>query len=470
MTAELTKARLRRGFASLEALRAHGNDQSNAGHHQNGADSTAVVHPRWIRINALRTFLDEQLKTTFADYDRVSHLRDVASGDGKAKLLYVDQNVPNLIAIPPSIDIVNDPAYKEGRLILQEKASCFPGLLLDSSTITGDIIDACAAPGNKTTHLAAVVASHSSKNASLQDRRRIFACERDALRSQTLAKMVKLAGAEDMIEVKAKQDFMKLDPMSKEFANVTCLLLDPSCSGSGIIGRDDVGLKIHIPSATNRSEQASKGKKRKRHNQPENSIPDQEIQSSVADEETPTQFDANDPKLEARLSNLSAFQLRLLQHAMAFTAAHRITYSTCSVYDRENEHVVVKALLSDVASGRGWRILRRQDQVEGLKKWNKRGRLNAVVEILTESNGEHGGLDADDVADACIRCEKNSEDGTMGFFVAGFIRNAEIRSNNLKAKRGEVYAAHSNAANENRPASHLENEEEEWNGFSDSEP
>ncbi|KAI7247595.1 hypothetical protein KC317_g7100, partial [Hortaea werneckii] len=199
------------------------------GLYTNGESNGAAVakYPRWVRINTIKTSLQSQLDTTFADYSRSSTVRGTLSG-GNEKRLHIDKHIPNLLAISPNIDLTTTKAYKSGQIILQDKASCFPAYLLDPSPTEGDVIDACAAPGNKTTHLAAILAENDNQNA------KVIACEKNDLRSQTLTKMTKLAGGEKSITVKAKQDFMRLDPSAKEFRNVTALLLDPSCSGSGI--------------------------------------------------------------------------------------------------------------------------------------------------------------------------------------------------------------------------------------------
>lgn len=469
LTAELTKARLRRGFASLNSLRAHVDGQPARANGEQAAAGPAALYPRWIRVNTLRTSLDDQLKTSFAYYARTAILEAVVSASGRSKLLYVDENISDLIAIPPHTDIINDPGYKEGKLILQDKASCFPAALLDPGPVGGDIIDACAAPGNKTTHLAAIVASHERKSGHSTSYRRIFACERDALRSQTLSKMIKVAGAEHAIHVKPKQDFMKLDPQSREFANVTCLLLDPSCSGSGIVGRDEVALEIHLPNVSQNDDKAPKGKKRKRKDGLDELKPEGEAPAKIEGEEKPTLLDDGDPKLQARLSALSSFQLRLLQHAMAFPAAQRITYSTCSIYSEENEHVVVKALLSDISLERGWRAFPRHQQIEGLKNWNKRGQVHAVADILDDGDLKGGCLHPQIIADACIRCEKNTEDGTMGFFVAGFIRDLELANDRLMPSTSSSNGVDRNGVSREVSESFSSEAEEEWSGFSDEE-
>lgn len=72
--------------------------------------------------------------------------------------------------------------------------------------------------------------------------------------------------------------------------------------------------------------------------------------------------------------------------------------------------MVLKALESEVARTRGWKILKRQDQVRGMRDWPVRGDLAAA-------GGDQ------EVAEACIRAYKGDEHCVMGFFVAGFVRD-----------------------------------------------
>ena len=147
----------------------------------------------------------------------------------------------------------------------------------------------------------------------------------------------------------------------------------------------------------------------------------------------------SDEALKRRLDTLSALQTKMLVHAFRFPSARKVTYSTCSIYDNENEGVVRAALVSPIAQEGGWRILKRAEQVEGMKAWNVRGNIEAFY-----------GVDNDDeVAEACIRCERDTDAGTQGFFVAAFVRELSIK-----------------------PSGHIGSDcpkqddgEEEWNGF-----
>lgn len=444
LSAELTKYRTRNGFPTLDALREDVNRRANEA--ADGSDGRPV-HPRWIRVNSLRTTLDEQLDSTFRDFECVATVSDVAKSSGRK--LYVDEHIPNLVAISPSANLTSSSAYREGKLIFQDKASCFPAYLLDPTNEDNDIIDATAAPGNKTTHLAAIKREYDGRG-------KVFACEKDELRSRTLEKMTKLADPEAVIIVKAKQDFTKLNPKSKEFENVTAILLDPSCSGSGIVGRDEGGVIVHLPSASAGEPSKSNGKKRKRAAEKPVATAENVEDAPAVEEETQDAKAKNETELGNRLKALSDFQVRIVQHAMKFPSARRISYSTCSVHAQENEDVVVQALKSDAAHEGGWRIIRRGEQVEGMQRWHRRGILKAVRESIRRMSGEDA-LDANEVAEACIRCEKSSEDGTMGFFVAGFVKDEadrDRRDRDFHKKRAAELGV-----------SEGEDGEEEWEGF-----
>ncbi|KAK1075452.1 hypothetical protein LTR74_000414 [Friedmanniomyces endolithicus] len=469
LSAELTKARLRRGCATIDELRVKINGGSVLSDGKEGQRKVSR-HPRWVRINTLKTTLDEQLAGKFAEWQSVPTLREVLQATSSREQVYhVDEHIPNLVAIPSGADITSSVAYRTGQLILQDKASCFPAYLLNSQAGEGDVVDACAAPGNKTTHLAAVLAeSNAHRQTNGPHSGKIIACEKDAARSETLEKMIKLAGAAEVVTVKAKQDFTKLPPTARVAANVTALLLDPSCSGSGMVGRDeDSGITVHLPSTTPEVPTV-RGKKRKRTAsaaalKPLAAAP---LVNDAAEEEVtiPDSADETAEKLAARLANLAAFQLRLLEHAMAFPAARKIVYSTCSIHAEENEHVVVAALRSQVAREQEWRVLRREEQVVGMREWHLRGQRDGVAAAVGfEVDGEKKGVEVDveEVAEACLRCDKHGEEGTMGFFVVGFVRDV-----------GETLASNGNggvalASGDGESHGGTNGDEEPWEGFTD---
>ncbi|KUI62878.1 25S rRNA (cytosine-C(5))-methyltransferase rcm1 [Cytospora mali] len=399
LTAEFTRARLRRKCPSIDALKEH----IEASVYANSQ------HPRWIRVNSLKTTLEDQLATTFQGHQRVDSVQKVLT-DGSGKHIYIDAHIPNLVAVSPRFNFAKCTAYKSGEIILQDKASCFPAYLLDPQPLDGDVIDGCAAPGNKTTHLAAIISSRSQGISQAQPS--IYAIEKDTKRAKTLEKMVKIAGSDGFTHINQGRDFLKVDPSDKTFSKVGALLLDPSCSGSGIVGRDDMP-ELHLPAAggTKPASKTSKNteessKKRKR---PDD---DQDPERVLIDDDGNTTIATSDKDLKTRLEALSSFQLTLLLHAFEFPAARRVTYSTCSVHAEENEQVVLNALQSDVAQRRGWRVLSRDAQVSGMKAWSVRGQVEAC--------------DGDSqIAESCIRAYKDDGRGVMGFFVAAFVRSED---------------------------------------------
>jgi hypothetical protein len=69
-----------------------------------------------------------------------------------------DAHIENLLLFHPQSQLTDTPEYSDGRLILQDKASCFPAVVLAPPAYPESvIIDATAAPGNKTSHLSALV-------------------------------------------------------------------------------------------------------------------------------------------------------------------------------------------------------------------------------------------------------------------------------------------------------------------------
>ncbi|XP_059274846.1 25S rRNA (cytosine-C(5))-methyltransferase NSUN5 [Lycium ferocissimum] len=203
--------------------------------------------------------------------------------------------VPDLLIFPPRTDLHDHPLVKSGSVFLQGKASSMVAVALGSKP-RWEVIDACAAPGNKTVHLAALMKGNG----------KIIACELNKERVKRLKDTVKLAGATN---VKVKHgDFLNMSPEDPAYSKVQAILLDPSCSGSGTA----VDRLDHL------------------------------LPSYTADS------DVN------RLEKLAAFQKKALEHALSFPAVERIVYSTCSINQVENEDVVKSVL--PLASSYGFEL------------------------------------------------------------------------------------------------------------------
>ena len=121
----------------------------------------------------------------------------------------------------------------------------------------------------------------------------------------------------------ACSDFLTISSHDETYEQVTDILLDPSCSGSGIFSR-----------------------------QP---------QSSHSSQKTPAD----------RLMALAQFQKSALVHALTkFQNVQRVVYSTCSLHEEENEQVVAHVLSE---CGDRWRLV----APTCLQDWKRRGLVTA---------------------------------------------------------------------------------------------
>lgn len=350
----------------------------------------APVFPRYVRINTLKTTAREVVDTLRADLGG-------DDDDGDELEIYADRHVPDLLVLSPSISsqLHNHDLVKSGKIVLQDKSSCFSALVLSRSSSTaglGDYIDACAAPGNKTQHLAALVSKRiqerasknskelcgkqskkekKSRDANNNTKSKIFAFDRSSKRVKILRdRLSVMVPDDDTIRVHMNplhQDFLKADASDDRFASVRSILLDPSCSGSGIVNAPD------------------------------------------------RQADGGDS--DSRIKSLANFQLVALKHAMmSFPKVDRIVYSTCSVHEEENEQVVATALKETTGEMEGdddnmhWVLTK----PACMDHWERRGHVAA-------------GLTAEQ-AECLIRADGLKGDNTNGFFVSYFERKRCARN------------------------------------------
>lgn len=466
LSSALSRERIRCGFVSLEGWRESLN-RSHVVSRQCGVHGqcASTDYPRWVRINGLKsTLLEEYSNGVLVNWTQVPSVVELVnrhkSANGMPSYFTVDSHIPDLIATPPATDLTDTKAYKTGRIILQDKASCFPAVLLEPPGygIQGDIIDACAAPGNKTTHLAALVAANKccfendSGRQNTSRCRRIFAVERNVERGETLEKMIRKAGAEGSVESLLNQDFLKTRVDDERFSRVTSILLDPSCSGSGMKGRDLDATSgwgpLVLPVLPKQAIKYPAGKKRSIE-QGESCEQANEVLSNTPRRLSPQEKESENRKPDTdRLARLQSFQISMLKHAMSFPQCSRIVYSTCSVHDEENEIVIAQALNSKTGFEYGvWKPIYRERQPPGIRTWTKRGKIDVFKAVLFDKK------DTEQTSQACIRCEKGTGEGTMGFFLCGLERTT------VPAVLQEGSPASSSVVNGD--------EESNWNGFDD---
>ncbi|SCU90875.1 LAMI_0E03928g1_1 [Lachancea mirantina] len=327
---------------------------------------------RWIRLNLVKCA--DQIDDVIAELKRkfkneVNDWRDIVPGS-----LYRDVYVPLLFGVHPTDKITSHELYKTGKIIIQDRASCFPAHILHP---TGDdvVIDACAAPGNKTTHVASYMFAKEEPTSV-----KIHAFEKDPERAKTLRTMIKTAGVDQGIDVHVG-DFTKL-AKPDIFPNVTGFILDPSCSGSGIFGRqmiDDIN--------TNKRD------------------------DSTTVEQQPEEI--TDVNLKTRLSKLSSFQFEIVKYAMSFPSAKKLVYSTCSIHPEENERIVIDLLLDAKVQEWGWKVRQRSGV---MPDWPRRGLVEEFDDVFRDQK------EALSLAESCIRVMPK-EDGGIGFFAVCFERD-----------------------------------------------
>lgn len=149
--------------------------------------------------------------------------------------------------------------------IIQNLPTALPPLVLNPpKNVT--VIDSCAAPGNKTSHLSAIM-RNTGKITAFELNRDRYEHLKENLKACHVTNTVCLN--EDFCETKLEAEY---------------ILVDPSCSGSG----------IH----------------------------------------------QNYIKNTKRIESLSNFQVIILSKALKMKSAKRVVYSTCSVHEEENEEVV----------------------------------------------------------------------------------------------------------------------------------
>lgn len=117
------------------------------------------------------------------------------------------------------------PIYQEGKVYLQSLSSMMPALAMQVKPQM-DILDMCAAPGGKTTQMAALGGRGC----------RITACELNAPRAERLEFNLNKQGASSVTVM--REDSRKLS----DYFSFDQILLDAPCSGSGTLHANDVKL------------------------------------------------------------------------------------------------------------------------------------------------------------------------------------------------------------------------------------
>ena len=160
--------------------------------------------PVTLRVNTLKTAVaavEQELEQARIGYQRVSWSEEAFVLEGVR-----EQEVRRLAA------------YEKGEIYLQSLSSMLPPLVL-SPAAGESVLDMAAAPGGKTTQMAALSGNMAS----------ITACERNKIRAGRLRYNIEKQGASRVCMM--IEDARKLD----DFFSFDKILLDAPCSGSGTL-------------------------------------------------------------------------------------------------------------------------------------------------------------------------------------------------------------------------------------------
>ena len=186
-------------------------------------------------IEQIKQGFESERKTTFRVNTIKSNdqeiIEELEANQIKYKIINknIVENVqtPTIFVLENDIEIRNTKIYNEGKIYIQNLSSMIPPLFLNPKE-QEDILDMAAAPGGKTTQMAAM-----SKNKA-----NITACERNTIRLDKMLYNINKQGAniycinKNSIEL---DDFLKFDK----------ILLDAPCTGSGIIN-DKTNFEKHL--------------------------------------------------------------------------------------------------------------------------------------------------------------------------------------------------------------------------------
>lgn len=163
------------------------------------------------RVNTLKSSIaevEEILKKEKIEYEKIKWSEEA----------FIIKNVSEK-------EIKNLEIYQNGKIYLQSLSSMLPPIILNPKEGM-DILDMAAAPGGKTTQIAALVNNNAA----------ITACEMNKIRAERLKYNIEKQGANAYVMI---TDARNID----DFFSFNQILLDAPCSGSGTLDINDKNLE-----------------------------------------------------------------------------------------------------------------------------------------------------------------------------------------------------------------------------------
>ncbi len=170
-----------------------------------------------VRVNTLKATVEEVVEEL--------------KRDGKEPI--VSNRVPVVVKFEGPYDFDRSRLYREGKIIIQEEASAAASILLDPKP--GHIVvDLCAAPGGKTTHLAELMKLKGV----------IYAFDIDEKRLKRMRMLLKRTGTEKIVKI-VKADARKAPKILGERV-ADRVLLDAPCTSTGTIAKNpELRWRVH---------------------------------------------------------------------------------------------------------------------------------------------------------------------------------------------------------------------------------
>ena len=278
-----------------------------------GSEASAFAAlPRYVRLNRLQVpDSDDDLKERLKSALLKAYELDLAAGrkvTPEMAVVQQDELVPEVLVLHPASRswLQKIPDVGSGALILQDRSSCLSALA--AGLVPGDfVVDSCAAPGSKTAHaiellradghlaaferdpkraaalvkrlqqLVGLSLKKEEKKKKKKRRRRPEAKRRDDLKlGSRVQGRARVAASGEGVEVEVHVgDFLETSPAAPPWNRVDVLIVDPSCSGTGL-------PEHHLVGGRTESGQS------------------------------------------ARVRRLAAFQKRILSHALSFPSARKL--------------------------------------------------------------------------------------------------------------------------------------------------
>lgn len=169
------------------------------------------------------TFRVNTLKTTRADIEEV--LKD--AGIEVSKVTWSDEAF--IVENATEKELQELDIYEKGEIYLQSLSSMLPPIILDPKENL-DILDMAAAPGGKTTQMAALTGNKAH----------ITACEMNKIRAEKLKYNIQKQGASSVYVMET--DSRRIN----DFFSFDQVLLDSPCSGSGTLNIEESNIEKYF--------------------------------------------------------------------------------------------------------------------------------------------------------------------------------------------------------------------------------